>query len=182
MTKFYTKTGDEGYTGLLGEERAPKYDQRIETIGAVDEANAAIGLARTICLLPQTSSLLLTTQKDLYHIMAEIAALPEIASRFQKITSERVTWLENQIDEISSQITIPDEFIVPGDTKGSAALDLARTIIRRAERHIAYLLHQKMIENGELLRYINRLSSLCFALELLENQASGHNKPTLAKE
>jgi cob(I)alamin adenosyltransferase len=182
MTKFYTQTGDDGYTGLLGEGRAPKYDRRIETIGAIDEANAAIGLARSISLVPQTSSVLLTAQKDLYYIMAEIAALPENASRFRKITSERVDWLESQIDEISSQIIIPDEFIVPGDSTAGAAIDLARTIIRRAERHIAYLLHQKKLENRELLRYMNRLSSLCFAFELLENQASGCINPTLAKE
>jgi cob(I)alamin adenosyltransferase len=182
MTKFYTQTGDDGYTGLLGEGRPPKYDRRIETIGAIDEANAAIGFARSLSLLPQTSSVLLSAQRDLYYIMAEIAVLPENASRFQKITSERVDWLERQIDDISKQITIPDEFIVPGDTKAGAAIDLARTIIRRAERHIAYLFHQGKLENRELLRYINRLSSLCFALELLENQALGCNNPTLAKE
>ena len=182
MAKFYTQTGDDGYTGLLGEGRAPKYNQRIETIGAIDEANAAIGLARSISLVPQTSSVLLAAQKDLYNIMAEIAALPENASRFRKITNERVDWLESQVDDISRQIIIPDEFIVPGDSKAGAAIDLARTIIRRAERYIAYLLHQKKLENRELLRYMNRLSSLCFALELLENQASGCTKPTLAKE
>src|SRR4030042_69615 len=117
MAKFYTQTGDDGYTGLLGEGRAPKYNQRIETIGAIDEANAAIGLARSISLVPQTSSVLLAAQKDLYNIMAEIAALPENASRFRKITSERVDWLESQVDDISRQIIIPDELIVPGDSK-----------------------------------------------------------------
>ena len=182
MTKFYTQTGDDGYTGLLGEGRTPKYNRRIETIGAIDEANAAIGVARSISLAPQTHSVLIITQKDLYNMMAEIAALPENAARFQKITSERVSWLESQVDEISRLIIIPDEFIVPGDSKAGAAIDLARTIVRRAERHIAYLLHRKQIENRELLRYINRLSSLCFVLELLENQASGSHNPTFAKE
>jgi cob(I)alamin adenosyltransferase len=182
MTRFYTQTGDDGYTGLLGEGRTPKYNRRIETIGAIDEANAAIGLARSISQAPQTSSILLITQKDLYHIMAEIATLPEKTYRYQKITSERVAWLESQIDDISKQVTIPHEFIVPGDSVAGAAIDLVRAIVRRAERHIAYLIHQKKIENRELLRYMNRLSSLCFALELLENQTSGFNNPTLAKE
>jgi cob(I)alamin adenosyltransferase len=182
MTKFYTQTGDDGYTGLLGEGRAPKYNRRIDTLGDLDEANAAIGVARSISLAPQTSSILMAAQKDLYHVMAEIAAPPENASRFRKITSERVDWLEGQIDEISKEITIPEEFIVPGDSRAGAAIDLARAIIRRAERNIAYLLHQKKVENRELLRYVNRLSSLCFALELLENQVSGHSYPTLAKE
>jgi cob(I)alamin adenosyltransferase len=182
VAKFYTQTGDDGYTGLLGAGRAPKYNRRIETIGAIDEANAALGIARSICLAPPTTSILLKAQKDLYYIMAEIAASPEFASKFRKITSERVDWLESQIDEISSQIMIPDGFIIPGDSKAGAVIDLARTIIRRAERHIAYLIHQKKIENRELLRYMNRLSSLCFVLELLEIQESGSSKPTLAKE
>ncbi len=86
MTKFYTQTGDDGYTGLLGEGRTLKFDQRIETIGAIDEANAAIGFARSISLAPETISTLKTAQKDLYHIMAEIAALPENAPRFRKMT------------------------------------------------------------------------------------------------
>jgi len=182
MAKFYTQTGDDGYTGLLGEGRASKYDRRIETIGAIDEANAALGIARSICLAPSTASILLTAQKDLYYIMAEIAALPENASKFRKVTVERVDWLESQIDDIGKQILFPDGFIVPGDSKSGAVIDLARTIIRRAERHIAYLLHQKKLENRELLRYMNRLSSLCFVLELLEIQESGFSKPTLAKE
>jgi cob(I)alamin adenosyltransferase len=182
MTRFYTQTGDDGYTGLLGEGRAPKYNRRIETIGAIDEANAALGIARSISQAHSTASILLTAQKDLYYIMAEIAALPENATKFRKISAERVEWLESQIDELGEQILIPDGFIVPGDSKSGAVIDLARTIIRRAERHIAYLFHQKKLENRELLRYMNRLSSLCFVLELLEIQASGFSNPTLAKE
>jgi len=182
MTRFYTQTGDDGYTGLLGEGRIPKHNRRIETIGAIDEANAAIGLARSFSVAPQTSSILLAAQRDLYYIMSEVAAQPKNASQFRKITNERVEWLETQIDGISKEITIPDEFIVPGDSKAGSVLDLARTITRRAERHIAYLLHHKKIDNRELLRYMNRLSSLCFILELLENKASGTSHLTLAKE
>lgn len=182
MTRFYTQTGDDGYTGMLGQGRAQKYDPRIETIGAIDEANAALGLARTFCLVPKTAAILLVVQRDLYHIMAEISATPENAARFRTISNESVAWLEEQTDTISDEVVIPDEFIVPGDSKAGAVIDLARTIVRRAERHIALLFHQKMIENHELMRYINRLSSLCFALELLENQADESQKTTLAKE
>ncbi len=182
MTRFYTKTGDDGYTGLLGKGRAPKYDRRIETIGALDEANAAIGLARTLSHAPQTSTILIEVQKDLYHLMSEVAATPEEASRFRLITSERVSWLEAQIDATSAEVAIPDEFIIPGDSLAGAAMDLARTVVRRAERHLARLVRAKKLENREVLRYINRLSSLCFALELLENQAAGSNHPTIAKE
>jgi len=182
MTRFYTKTGDEGYTGLLGKGRVQKYDRRIETIGAIDEANATLGLARAFCLAPKTASILLAVQKDLYHIMAEIAATPENAAEFQTISGENVTWLEGQIDSITKEVEIPDEFIIPGDSKAGAVIDLARTVVRRAERQVAYLLHKKMIANRQIMRYVNRLSSLCFALELLENQAAGSRHVTLAKE
>ena len=181
MAKFYTKKGDAGYTSLLGKGRAPKYDDRIETVGTIDEANAAIALARTLSKEHQTSSILVEVQKDLYHLMAEVAATPENAARFRSINAERIAWLETQTDAVSTKVTIPDEFIVPGDSTAGAAIDLARTIVRRAERHLAHLLHLKKLENPELLRYMNRLSSLCFALELLENQAAGTTHPTLAK-
>jgi cob(I)alamin adenosyltransferase len=181
MTKFYTQTGDDGYTGLLGEGRATKYDPRIDAIGIVDEANSALGLARSLGKAPQTASIIITCQRDLYNIMTELAVLPENASRFRQLPGARVTWLEQIIDEITKQVPVPNEFIVPGDSHSSAALDFARTVVRRAERAIAYLYHQKLLENSEILRYLNRLSSLCFALELLENLASGNSQPTLAK-
>jgi cob(I)alamin adenosyltransferase len=182
MSRFYTQTGDDGYTGLLGEGRAQKFDPRIETLGAIDEANAALGLVRTFCLAPKTSSIILTAQKDLYHMMAEIAATPENSSKFQMISAERVEWLESQVDEISKEVEVPEEFIVPGDSRAGAVIDLARTIVRRAERHVVYLYHHKLIENRQLLRYMNRLSSLCYILELLENQAAGKTQSTLARE
>ena len=182
MTRFYTKMGDDGYTSLLGKGRTPKYDPRIETVGAIDEANAALAVARTMSLAPQTTSILMEVQKDLYHVMSEVAATHASASHFRKTTTERVNWLEIQIDDITSKVVIPDEFIIPGDSKAGAVIDLARTIVRRAERLLARLLHSKQIENRELLRYMNRLSSLCFVLELLENQTAGSNHTTLVKD
>jgi cob(I)alamin adenosyltransferase len=182
MTRFYTKKGDDGYTSLLGEGRVPKYDQRIEAVGVIDEANAAISLARALSISPATSRILFEVQKDLYHLMSEVAATPENAPRFRKITSERVDWLEACFDEISSKVIVPDKFIIPGDSTAGAAIDLARTVIRRAERQLASLYHSKKLENQEILRYINRVSSLCFVLELLENQTAGHINPTLAEQ
>ncbi len=182
MTRFYTKKGDDGYTSLLGKGRAPKYDQRIEAVGTIDEANAAIALARTLSQSPLTSPILIAVQRDLYHIMAEIAATPENAARFRTIDAARITWLETQTDDLSSRVAIPEEFILPGDSHAGAAIDLARAIVRRAERQIAHLTHLKMLENLSLLRYMNRLSSLCFVLELIENQAAGIEHSTLAKE
>ena len=173
MTKFYTQTGDDGYTGLLGEGRAPKHAPRLEAIGDIDEATAALGVARAVCRLPQTTELLLEVQRDLYLLMAEVAATPENAPRFRKISAERVAWLEQQTDLISTQVSLPNQFILPGDSLPGGMLSLARTIVRRAERRVAQLIHAAELENLELLRYLNRLSSLCFALELLENQAAG---------
>jgi len=181
MTHFYTRTGDDGFTGLLGEGRVPKYHPRTETVGIIDEATSALGLARAICLDQDHKAILLTSQRDLYKLMAEIAATPENAAQFRIIDKERVDWLEMQTDALSENLEMPKEFIVPGDSHAGAALALSRTVVRRAERQVARLLHSGDIENSELLRYLNRLSSLCFVLELRENQAAGASSPTFAK-
>jgi len=182
MAHFYTRMGDDGYTGLLGEGRIPKYALRPEAIGTIDEASAALGIVRVMCQAAQTGPLLLCVQRDLYNLMTELAATPENIERFHKIDISRVTWLEAQTDAITELVNLPGEFIVPGDSPAGAAMDLARTIVRRAERRVAQLLHAGEIENPDLIRYLNRLSSLCFVLELLENQAIGKTYPTLAKE
>jgi cob(I)alamin adenosyltransferase len=181
MTKFYTSTGDDGTSGLLGAGRVRKDAPRLEAIGTVDEANAALGLARAACQSPVSIEILVKIQRDLYSLMAEVAATQENAARFRKIDTERVAWVENQIETIERQVQPTREFIVPGDTHAGAALDLARTIIRRAERRVAGLYLDDELESQNLLRYLNRVSSLCFILELLENQVAGQEKPTLAK-
>jgi len=159
-----------------------KHAPRIEAIGALDEATAALGVARAACQLPQTAQLLLAIQRDLYQVMAEVAATPENVARFRTINAERVTWLEEQTDAISAQVSLPGDFILPGDSQSGASLALARTIVRRAERRVARLFHDAELENHQLLRYLNRLSSLCFVMELQENGAAGKPSPTLAKE
>ena len=182
MTKFYTQTGDDGYTGYLGEGRLAKHAPRIEAIGALDEATAALGMARAACQLPLTREVILAVQHDLYSLMAEVAASPENAARFRQITPERVAWLAEQTDAISAQVPIPREFILPGDSLPGATLSLARTIVRRAERRVAQLIHAGELENTQILRYLNRLASLCFILEIQENQTAGQASPTLAKD
>ncbi len=180
MPSFYTRKGDDGTTGLLGEGRLPKYHPLIEALGALDEASAAMGFARSLCRGPQTKKILMDAQRDLYTLMTEVAATPKNAKHFKSIGSPRVQWLESQADEISSLVSLPAEFILPGDSLSGAALALTRTIVRRAERRVAELLDRGEILNPMLLHYLNRLSSLCFALELLENQIAGHTT-TLAK-
>ncbi len=181
-TPFYTRRGDDGDTGLLGDERASKDDVRIEAFGAVDEAGAALGIARAVGRAPETGPMLLQVQRDLYGLMGELAATPANAARFRVIDASRVTWLEAQIDALAALVKVPKEFIVPGDRVEGAFLDLARTVVRRAERRVVSLYRQGGFENKELLRYLNRLSSLCFLLELREVQFAGNDRLTLAKE
>lgn len=182
MKQFYTRTGDNGFTGMLGEGRIPKSDPRLEAIGTVDEASAGLGLARATCQASETRDILVKVQRDLYLLMAELSATPETADQFRQIGVERVEWLEEQIQTVGQSVQPPREFILPGDTVSAAALALARTIVRRAERRIAGLTLDGEIENDALLRYLNRLSSLCFALELLEIKAAGAQSATLAKQ
>jgi cob(I)alamin adenosyltransferase len=177
---FYTSKGDDGTTNLLGEGRVAKYHARIEAVGTLDEATAALGLARAQCRDPHTSEALLEAQRDLYKLMAEVAATPENAQKFRSIDAARVTWLEEQTDALSKLVEMPKEFILPGDSAAGAALSLARAIVRRAERRVVELFDAQELTNPELQRYLNRLSSLCFVLELLENKTAGH-KTTLAK-
>ena len=173
MAPLYTGTGDDGTTGLLGAERLPKHHPRLEALGALDEASAALGLARSLCQAPQSANLLLEVQRDLYALMAEIAATPEHAAQFRKLDPPRLAWLESQVDAIAALVPMLVEFILPGDSQAGAILDLARTIVRRAERRMAGLLDQGMVTNPVWLPYLNRLSSFLFALELLETKQSG---------
>ncbi len=182
MSDFYTRMGDDGYTGFLGEGRLPKYHPRIEAVGDLDEATAALGAARAACQSAENAARLETVQRHLYHLMAETAAGSENAARFRKIGAEQVDWLEEQAQALAAQVKPPDEFILPGDSPAGGLLSRARAIVRRAERRVAELAHTAAVDNPDLLRYLNRLSSLCFLLELSENQLAGKERPTLAKE
>lgn len=165
---FYTRAGDEGYTGLLGAGRIAKEDLRMEALGTVDEVSAALGVARAH-VSEEGAGLILKIQRDLYGLMGELAATPENVERFHFIDAQKVAWLEAQVDAIGATTEVPKEFIVPGDTAPGAFLDLARAIVRRAERRVAELIHRGDIGNPDLLRYLNRLSSLCFVLEIREH-------------
>jgi cob(I)alamin adenosyltransferase len=165
MAKVTTGTGDTGYTGLLGEQRVPKYDPRPETFGTVDEATSALGLARATTADATARDIILHVQRDLYVLMAELATPPEHLDAIgMRITPDHVSWLEATEEQLKSEVAIPNKFVIPGDSLDGAALDLARTIIRRAERMAARLLHDGVIANGEVLRYLNRLSDLVFIL------------------
>lgn len=181
MTKFYTRRGDDGTTGVLGEGRVVKHDLRMDTIGTLDEANAALGVARAQAKAGTIKEILLQVQRDLYQVMTEAAATEEQWDKYHLIGSEKIEWLEEKTDELSRQVQIPREFIVPGDSIGGAYLDVARTVVRRAERMMSALLERGDTGNPHLLGYLNRLSSLIFVLEIYENQASGNETLTMAK-
>lgn len=165
MAKVTTGTGDTGYTGLLGEQRVPKYDPRPETFGTVDEATSALGLARATSNDPKVKEIIYTLQQELYLLMGELATPPENYEKMGlRVTPEYVQRLEQTEEALKREVEIPNKFIIPGDTPDGAALDLARTIIRRAERMAVRLLHEGVIKNGEVVRYLNRLSDLVFIL------------------
>jgi cob(I)alamin adenosyltransferase len=168
MAKVTTGTGDEGYTGLLGEQRVPKYDPRPDTFGTVDEATSALGLARAVAQDTRVKELIYRIQQDLYMLMGELATPPENYEQMSRhgllVTAEHVRRLEQEEEALKREVEIPNKFIIPGDTLDGAALDLARTIIRRAERMAVKLLHDDVISNREVVRYLNRLSDLVFIL------------------
>ena len=174
-------SGDDGYTGLLGKGRVPKYHPRPDAYGTVDEASAALGLARSLTKSAQIAGIARTIQRDLYVVMTELAASDPTSHRFKPLDAGRVGWLEEQIEALETEVTIPDEFVLGGDAPASAAFDLARTVVRRAERLVAKLYHEKEVRNIELLRYLNRLSSLCFLLSMKECQLADVDRPTRAK-
>jgi cob(I)alamin adenosyltransferase len=181
-SQFYTRRGDQGCTGLLGPERVPKYDLRPETCGTVDEAQAALGLARASGCTVRAEEVLLLVQRDLYLLMAELVAAGSADSPFaDSIATAHVEQLESWIAEFEAQVEMPKEFVVPGDSLPGAALHLARTIVRRAERFVVRLSHEGLLGNDHVIRYLNRLSSLLFALACFEDQIATSAGATLAK-
>ncbi len=165
MAKVTTGTGDTGYTGLLGDQRVPKYDPRPDTFGTVDEATSALGLARAMAHEPKVKEIIYQIQQELYLLMGELATPPENYEKMGlRMTIEHVQRLEHVEQQLKREVEIPNKFIIPGDTLDGAALDLARTIIRRAERMAVKLLHDGVIQNNEVVRYLNRLSDLVFIL------------------
>lgn len=179
MPSFYTRKGDEGYTDLLG-GRVPKFDPRPEALGTIDESTAQIGLARAISTSERTNAILMDVQRDLYLMMAELAFTQEMQQQRYHVTQEHIDRIEQETDRLSDEVELPPHFILPGDTYAGAALDVARTVVRRAERLVVRLLHEGEIDNGLMAAYLNRLSSLLFILGRYEDHLAGV-QPTRAK-
>ncbi|MEJ2210434.1 MAG: cob(I)yrinic acid a,c-diamide adenosyltransferase [Anaerolineae bacterium] len=180
-SEFYSGRGDDGYTQLLGPGRVPKYDPRPEAYGTVDEAQAALGLARAAGGTAEGADVVLALQRDLYSLMAELAAAGDEDSPFAgSVSAGHVARLEGWLADLEARVEAPTEFVVPGDSPAGAALHLARTVVRRAERQAARLAADGLLTNLHVLGYLNRLSSLLFVLALFEDQAAGG--VTLAKQ
>ncbi len=163
--KIYTKKGDDGTTGLLYGGRVPKDSPLPTAYGEVDEAQAVLGLARAEAERgDELDTLLVGLERDLWVLMAELATSPEHRDRLTPgaslVTEEMVLALEDHIDAVSERFELPTEFVVPGENRISATLDLGRTVVRRAERHALCA-----VEDGsQVVPYLNRLSDLLWAL------------------
>lgn len=165
----YSRRGDAGETSLMGGQRIAKCDGRPETYGTLDEASSALGVARACTSSSKTKEIILSIQKDLAVLGAELATLPEDARKFPyRITTSHVQRLERLIADLQDEVTIGKEFIYPGANLSSAAIDLARTIIRRGERNAVRLMQDKIITNEDILRFFNRLADLLFTLARYE--------------
>jgi cob(I)alamin adenosyltransferase len=170
--RIYTRRGDDGTTGLLYGGRVDKSDPRTEAYGTTDEAVAALGMARVFIADSILADLVLRLQRELFVAGAELATATENSHKLTpgstKVTAEMVDDLEVAIDEYVARTRMPEEFIVPGESRGSAFLDYARTVIRRAERQTVAMERAGMLVDGEVVRYLNRLADLIFVLARYE--------------
>jgi cob(I)alamin adenosyltransferase len=169
MPRIYTKTGDDGTTGLLFGGRTSKADLATEAYGTTDEAVAALGLARALTEEPVMREDILVLQRELFVVGADLAANPKergkLKAGISSVTPAMVERLEGRIDDLVAGHPLPEVFIVPGANAASAALDVARGVVRRAERRVVELLAEVHREtNPEVARYLNRLSDLLFVM------------------
>ena len=180
-TKIYTKTGDTGDTGLFGGGRVAKDHPRVEAYGDVDELNAVLGMARAVELMPRVDEVLVPIQRDLFAIGALLATPHPEKMREQlakaRIDEDRIAQLERAIDDCDSELEPLKSFIVPGGTPKAAALHVARTVCRRAERNVVRLRHVEDIPQLVVI-YLNRLSDLLFVLARVANRRAGAGEVT----
>ena len=156
-------TGDDGSTGLFGHGRVQKDDLRPQAYGTIDEATSALGVAKCSGLASRTAELVEEVQQDLYYVMGEIATTDENLSKLPVLVSEEhVAKLDRYCEEIEAAITIPNQFVLPGGCMASAHLDLARTIVRRAER--LAVADPEPAEGSLVVAYLNRLSDFLWAM------------------
>jgi cob(I)alamin adenosyltransferase len=171
--KIYTRTGDDGTTGLFSGGRIAKTHLRVIAYGTVDELNSVIGVARSLQPGKQADSWLERVQNQLFHLGADLATPLEAESDYVvRVSAAEIAWLEESIDHMTDELPELKNFILPGGTPAAAHLHVARTICRRAERCAVELAQTEAI-NDQLVPYLNRLSDWLFVLARWENQRAG---------
>ena len=179
--RIYTRTGDDGGTALFGGGRVPKDNDRVEAYGDVDELNASLGMARAVETMPRIDEVLVPVQRDLFAIGALLATPDHDKMQQQlakaRVDEDRIVQLERAIDEAESELEPLKAFIVPGGTPKSAALHVARTVCRRAERRVVHLAREIPLPPLVVV-YLNRLSDLLFVLARLANRRAGAGEVT----
>jgi cob(I)alamin adenosyltransferase len=172
LNKIYTRTGDDGTTGLVRGPRRKKHDLRVDAYGTVDEANSFVGMARlSTTSMPKLDRLLARIQNDLFDVGSDLATPGEDpeGGRSLRITKSQAEWLEQQIDAYNEGLQPLSSFVLPGGTPLAVALHLARTVTRRAERLVAELMDKEPDVSQAVLVYLNRLSDLLFVVARVAN-------------
>jgi cob(I)alamin adenosyltransferase len=176
--KIYTRTGDDGTTGLLGAARVPKHDARVEAYGTVDELNAALGLAAALDVQDHLAEMRGIVQPALFRVGAELASAdPGMLGRLERIGDEDVAALERIIDALDSRLPPLSRFVLPGGSPLAAQLHFARTVCRRAERRVTALADAGT-ESRMLVMYLNRLADLLFVMARVANHRAGVDETT----
>ena len=179
--KIYTKTGDQGDTGLFGGGRVGKDDPRVQAYGDVDELNASLGLVRAIELMPRVDEVIVGVQRDLFSIGALLATPDPLKMEEHlakaRLDEERIAQLEHAIDDCERELEPLRAFILPGGTPKAATLHVARTVCRRAERQIVSLRRSVAVPELVVI-YLNRLSDLLFMLARVANRRAGAGEVT----
>lgn len=175
--RIYTKKGDDGSTGLLYGGRVGKDDPRTEVYGTLDETVSALGVARAGGLVERVSEIVIRIQREMFVVGAQLATSLEnqakLSEGVSKVTPEMTVRCESDIDALLEEHPLPQEFILPGATMGSAGLDLARSTVRRAERQAVALMKAGQVPDPEIIRYLNRVSDLLFALARYQEAEEG---------
>lgn len=175
--KIYTRKGDDGTTGLLYGGRIDKDDARTEVYGTLDETVSALGLGRAGGLTQRVEEIVVRIQREMFVVGAQLATSSENQHKLQpgvsKVTDEMTKRCETDIDELLAEHPLPGEFILPGATNGSAGLDVARSTVRRAERQAVAIDRAGLLPDPEVLKYLNRVSDLLFALARYEEAERG---------
>ncbi|MCK9391878.1 MAG: cob(I)yrinic acid a,c-diamide adenosyltransferase [Syntrophales bacterium] len=167
----FSKKGDGGETSLLGGQRVPKFDPRPDTYGVLDEASSALGVVRAMTKDQRIKGIVLSVQKDLLTMGAELSSLSEDIPKLSiRIGAGDVQRIEDLIDELQKNVKLKNEFIYPGETVLSAQIDVGRTIIRRAERNAARLKSEGFVNNTNIHQYLNRLADMLFVLARYDEQ------------